>query len=118
MRQAAIREDVDNIKNNTGKIEKVKFKQVEAEESRSLDRYTIFEELQERENHKDNLVIHQVPEPPAFLTRGADRKNHDTKYALDILGALDCKLRAEELKFIFRPGERKEDGRSRPLIFG
>ena len=76
----------------------------------------MMEELREQRACRNNLVIHQIPEPPANLTRGYECKDYDTYYVIKIFKFLDATLTKEGIKFLYRPGERMESGRPRPVI--
>ena len=76
----------------------------------------VFDELREREARKNNLVIHQIPEPSESLDKGGQRKEHDTQKVLDIFGFLQVPVRKEGIKFIYRAGEKLENGKPRPII--
>ena len=73
-------------------------------------------ELQEREARKNNLVIHQIPEPPSTLTRGGDKRQHDINKVLEIFEFLDCSINKDGIKFIYRPGETGTSDKPRPVI--
>ena len=73
-------------------------------------------ELQEQNARKNNLVIHQIPEPPATMSRGGDKRDYDICKVLEILEFLDCRIDKECIKFIYRPGERTDMDRPRPVI--
>ena len=76
----------------------------------------MMEELREQRARRNNLVIHQIPEPPPNLTRGYECKDYDTDYVIKIFKFLDAPLTKEGIKFLYRPGERMESGRPRPVI--
>ena len=77
----------------------------------------IFRELTERENRKENLLIHKLPEPSA--NRPADKKKEDQTSLSNILLAMNCTVDIDkDVKFHYRAGERQEEGRARPLVVG
>ena len=115
VRQAEMRSDVDS---NIDRISRLEKKQESSESARQADRDLIFEELQERENRKDNLVIHNLLEPLTNLSRGGERKEHNVKYVLDVFEYIRCRLNRDVFKFIYRAGERTKLGKPRPLILG
>ena len=75
----------------------------------------VYKELRERENRRENLVIHQIPEASGSM-RGGDRREHDASLAMELFQFIGCPVRREEIKFIYRPGEIPESGRPRPVI--
>ena len=77
---------------------------------------TMMKELQEQNARKNNLVIHQIPEQPVSLTRGGDKRDHDINKVLEIFEFLDCRINKDGIKFIYRPGERSNSERPRPVI--
>ena len=113
VKQAAMREDIDSNKDRIVHVEK---RQDEAEASRIADRDFIFEEFQERDNRKDNLVFHQIPEPPESMTRGEERKKYDIQSVINILDFIQCRMNNDGFRFIYRAGERSNSGKPRPII--
>ena len=77
-------------------------------------------ELRERESKRLNLVLHNVPEPPADLTANKARKGMDEAALVNILGEIGVRVTGEDIKFLVRPGPvSQEIGRSpRPLLVG
>ena len=108
----------EEIANHSSRLEKVEKKQAEMnkEEIVQSSKEAMMEELREQRARKTNLVIHQIPEPPSNLTRGHECKDYDTDYVIRIFKFLDAPLTKEGIKFIYRPGERTETGRPRPVI--
>ena len=49
-------------------------------------------ELRERESKRLNLVLHNVPEPPADLTANKARKGMDESALINILGEIGVKV--------------------------
>lgn len=75
----------------------------------------MLKELREREARRDNLVIYQVEEPNH--DRGSDRKEQDMRKVTEIFEHLECPVTADNIKFIFRVGEKKDDRPApRPII--
>ena len=108
----------DEIANHSARLEKVEKKQSEMnkEDIVQSSKEAMMEELREQRARRNNLVIHQIPEPPANLTRGYECKDYDTDYVIKIFKFLDAPLTKEGIKFLYRPGERMEAGRPRPVI--
>ena len=80
----------------------------------------VFEEIRERELKRDNIVLHQVPEPEASVTAGKDRKEKDMNTLMDILKDVNVKVDpVKDIKFCHRAGEKPKDNSTvRPLIVG
>ena len=121
IKQAEMRSDIDANKEEISatkkRVEKVEKKVEELDPAKIIEqsRDEMLRELRERESRKDNLIFHQVEEPT--MGRGVDRKEHDMKMVMDILDFLQCPTTREEIKFIFRAGERREDRPGpRPII--
>ena len=108
----------EEIADHSSRLEKVEKKQAEMnkEEIVQSSKEAMMEELREQRARKNNLVIHQIPEPPSNLTRGHECKDYDTDYVIRIFRFLDAPLTKEGIKFIYRPGDRTETGRPRPVI--
>ena len=91
-------------------------KKVEELSRDSTNNEAVFEELRERQKRSKNLVVHQISEPPPSMSRGVDRMNHDMTKIIEVFEHLRCPTRKEDIKFLYRPGERTEGGRPRPII--
>jgi hypothetical protein len=77
----------------------------------------IFREITERENRKENLLIHKLPESRA--DRPSDKKSDDQQSLNKVFSAMNCTVDiGKDVKFFYRAGERQEEGRSRPLVVG
>jgi hypothetical protein len=77
----------------------------------------IFREISERENRKENLLIHKLPESRA--DRPADKKRDDQECLNKVFSAMNCTVNMNrDVKFYYRAGERQDDGRARPLVVG
>ena len=76
----------------------------------------VFKELRERESRKNNLVIHKVPELVGDNVSNKDRKEHDIKKILEIFEYLDCVVPRDDIKFIYRPGDKIVPEWPRPVI--
>jgi len=114
-----LRVDVD--KNTEDHVKQKEWNQTMAKRVENLSREkvnndAVFEELREHQKRSRNLVIHQVTEPPSSMTVGMDRQNHDIAMVIEILDFLKVPTRKEDIKFIYRPGDRSEVGRPRPAI--
>ena len=75
----------------------------------------VYKEMRDRENRRENLVIHQIPEAPISL-KGGERKEFDASRAMELFEFIGCAVRREDIKFIYRPGETTEPNRPRPVI--
>ena len=114
-----MREDIDvnkeEISNQGRRLSRAE-KKIDDLSSVESNNDVVFDELREREARKKNLVIHQIPEPPESLDKGGQRKEHDTQKVLDIFGFLQVPVRKEGIKFIYRAGEKPDNGKPRPII--
>ena len=79
------------------------------------DNEVIFEELRERENRKDNLMIYDIPEPQA--NTGDQRAEIDRKRFTEVLDSLNIKISKEDIRFMTRLG-RYDNSRTRPALIG
>ena len=75
----------------------------------------VYKEMRDRENRRENLVIHQIPEAPTSL-KGGERREFDANRAMELFQFIGCAVRREDIKFIYRPGETTEPNRPRPVI--
>ena len=85
---------------------------------------TVFAEIQERESRRQNLIIHNLPEPATSITIGKERRDIDLQEVTKVLDRIKGPT-AEEIKFCRRLGDtRKEDSSSteisgpRPMLIG
>ena len=111
-----INANTEELKDQRKTIETVVKRVDLLDKSKEQGNKDVFREIRERESRADNLVIYQVPEPPASLTRGGDKKKHDIEKVLELFEHLECSLDNTAFKFIYRAGERKDSDRPRPLI--
>ena len=104
---AATKRRVDKVERKVDRLDPAKIIQQSRDE--------MLREIRERESRKDNLIIHQVEEPT--VGRGVERKEHDLNEVIEIMEFLNCPVKKEDIKFIFRAGERREDRPGpRPII--
>ena len=87
------------------------------------DNEAVFKEFEERESKKENLIIHNLPEPEPTITRAGDRKDRDNEELVKVLQSINCSTRiAEDVKYTVRLGERKDNvnyqDKPRPMIVG
>lgn len=74
-----------------------------------------------RDAKKDNLVIHNLPEPDSSVTDGEARKKLDQSTIQELFSSIEVKVNMEDdIKFISRPGDRPTapGGGPRPVILG
>ena len=112
-------EKVDRFEAMVKKLEE-KVENNKKEDIIAESRASVFLEIRERENRKENIVLHGIKEPGATVTRGGDRKNFDIGSALEIFEYIGCKLKPDDVRFCFRAGEKSKsaDDNPRPLIIG
>ncbi len=106
-----IQSNKDNIALVKADVEKMK------ENSSAVQSQTVFDELEQREAKKLNLVIFSLDEQDSEL-RPLERKQLDTETVTKIFQDLGCQIDAEnDIKFISRVGEYVSN-KSRPLTVG
>ena len=78
----------------------------------------VFEEIQERERRKHNLILHNIPEPDSNVTVGKERKEADIKLLSEVLLTLDPSFDySQDVKFMHRIGEKNDKVRPITLSF-
>ena len=78
----------------------------------------IYTELAERENRRDNLIIHNIEEAGPNIKNSKDRKNFDLDKIVDLYNVLGINCNIDRAtKFSSRLGVRKGND-PRPLIIG
>ena len=113
-----IDKNIDSIDNDLTEVAKDvdKLKSMNPVEQANID---FQNELHERAIRRDNLLIHNAPEPGPELTTIRAKKQFDMKILDDICKELDIDFRWEDdVKFISRVGPLLENGSSRPIICG
>lgn len=98
-------------------------KKLREEQHNAGSNESVFRELNERENRKGNVVIHNVVESSS--AHSDTRVKHDQAELTKILNIVDPDFKPEEnIKFSYRAGERTKPSNDastqdpRPLIFG
>lgn len=77
----------------------------------------VFRELKDREERKNNLLIHNLEEPDPNVRLGKERKELDIRNLLKVMETINVKLNIEtDVKFVRRIGEKKDA--TRPLLVG
>ena len=108
---ADINSNKDNIALVKANVEKMK------ENSSAVQSQTVFDELEQREAKKNNLMIFSLDEQDSEL-QPLERKNLDTETVMEIFHTLGCKIDADnDIRFISRVGEYSS-GKPRPLTIG
>ena len=116
--KAQVDENQEAISKQDTRLTRVEqeLKNVETDKIVEKSEEAIYEEFRERENRRDNLVIHQVTEAPNNIEKGGERKDYDIKKVIEIFKFLKCPMNQEGIKFIYRPGELTGADRPRPII--
>lgn len=123
LKQAEMKASIDantgNILNHDRRIEIMenKIDKVNKEDIVQSSKEAVMEELREQRARRNNLVIHQIPEPPSNLASGWQCKEYDINYVIDLFKFLGAPINKDGFKFIYRPGEKQTSGRPRPVIF-
>ena len=73
---------------------------------------SVFHEIKERENRKNNIVIHGIPE--LDCDDNLARKKHDIDNLEEILDIVKSRVKQDDIKYMNRIGEKKE--KDRPLL--
>ena len=118
-----------DVNTNSDKIEKVSekvemidkdIKDLKNSERSSVNtKDEILREMAERDAKKDNIVIHNLPEPDNTVTEGEARKKCDQSALSDLLKTINIEINHDkDVKFIKRAGERTEQCAPRPLLVG
>ena len=108
-------ENKNNIENLNADINKCK----EELQNNSNDcKNEIFVELQERERRKNNIIIHNLPEPNAEIKDGKERKEVDKEKVTMLLSTLEESFDFEsDVKYMFRIGEKSDKDRPVTISF-
>jgi len=106
-----INSNKDNIALVKADVEKMK------ESSSAVQSQTVFDELEQREAKKHNLMIFSLDEQDSEL-QPLERKDLDTETVMEIFHILGCKVDADnDIRFISRVGEYSSS-KPRPLTIG
>ena len=121
----AIEQDMDGAKADITTLKtQVKKLSESAKESAGVTQSSItssvLEEMRERESRRNNLVVHNLPEPGAELIDGKERIAKDIEKTQELLNLLEINLDVkDQTRFIKRLGQRNEDSTPpRPLLIG
>ena len=86
-------------------------------ESSANSQKQVYAELRDREERKENLIIHNLIEPSPEMKNGYERKKADTASFREVLNSINIELDPEiDIKFLRRVGDGKNS--TRPLIVG
>ena len=112
-----VKDKVENLEKlvEEGRVDRTKDK----EDIVSAAKSSWSAELRDREARRGNIVVHNLPEPPADLTVAARRKEKDLAAFKSLL--TDIGINAdidEDIKFSVRPGKAGDRPKARPLIVG
>ena len=70
----------------------------------------MFRELKDREEKKNNLIMHNLSEPGPEITKGLDRKYAGQKTLEELQSAIDCSVNLkQDLKLMRRIGEKRKN---------
>ena len=111
----ANKEEIERVKVRMDTVEK-KVEEINRDEIIKQGNEIVFRELRERESRKNNLVIHKVPELVGDSVTTRDRREHDVRRVLEVFEFLDCIVPREDIKFIYRPGDKIDSAWPRPVI--
>ena len=79
---------------------------------------TVFNEIKDRENRKDNVVVHNMAEPGRRIKEGREREAADLEELQKVLDSIQAEVDLKAVvRWSRRLGERKDNG-PRPLLLG
>jgi hypothetical protein len=104
---SGIKEDIIGVKTD---IEEMKKAQPTLTES------SVYEELSERSSKRKNIVVYGIAESDSPQVE--ERRNDDTTNILSVFKTMKLSIKAEDIKFISRLGEKVKEGETRPLLIG
>ena len=111
----ANKEEIERVKVRMDIVEK-KVEEIDKDAIIKISNEAVFREIRERESRKSNLVLHKVPELVGDSVTSRDRRDHDIRKVLEIFEFLQCTVPAEDIKFIYRPGDKVNPEWPRPVI--
>ena len=77
----------------------------------------VFRELKDREERKNNLLIHNLEEPGPEVRLGKERKEIDIKSLMKVMETINIRINMDvDVKYVRRLGEKKDS--TRPLLVG
>ena len=92
--------------------------EMEQKEANGAATATVFAEMKERENKKESIVVHNLPEPDENIKDGKRRQAADKEKFQEVIDVIGANVNVgESVKFCRRLGEKK-DGKPRPLQLG
>ena len=109
------KEEIIKVKARMDQVEK-KVEEISKDEIVKASTDLVFKELRERENRKHNLVIHKIPELVGNNVTNKDRKEHDVEKVTEIFNYLNCNVHRDDIRFIYRPGDKIVPEWPRPVI--
>ena len=102
---AELKNRVESLGSNTGQVQ----------ENAAA---AVFSEMNERENRRDNIVVHELSEPADIVTDGAERATVDLEKFQELLDLIEVDVRVDQaVRFCKRLGEKKPE-KPRPLLLG
>jgi hypothetical protein len=104
-------EKLDNSKETDGKM------RAEVQENAEI---AVFSEMRDRENRRNNIVVHGLTEPDAKIKDKTNRIAKDMEKIQDLFSKLEVTIEADDVvKYARRLGERPVgDAGPRPLLIG
>ena len=108
-----IKKSEDNIEELRETIRRLEER---AEKDRTEKDTKLYEEMQEREVRRLNLVLHGVQEPADSIRTNRERQEADKQKCGEIFISMRASTKCEDIKFCRRIGER--GAAPRPLIIG
>ncbi len=113
-------ENSRKINENTAEINKLKEEMKKMAERVDRDRNVrddkLYDEMQEREVRRLNLVLHGLAEAPEQVRVNRDRQEADRAKCEEVFEAMRANMKKEDIRFCRRLGEKSSV--ARPLIIG
>jgi len=111
--------DIVTLKKDVEKCKNDKAEEGERQNARMNEfQNEVFEEIQERERRKHNLILHNIPEPDSSVTVGKERKEADIKVLTEVMLTLDPSFDYnQDIKFMHRIGDKNDKARPITLSF-
>ena len=112
MRMSGVEKEVGELK---AKVESLGKSTGKVQEDAAV---AVFSEMKERENRRDNIVVHELAEPADTVTDGGERAAADLDKFQELVNLIEVDVRVgQAVRFCKRIGEKKPE-KPRPLLLG
>ena len=112
------KQDIEELKETTKKLATSNKELVSAGHANVTA--SVLEEMKERESRRNNLIVHNLPEPGPDITDSKERITKDIEKVQELLNMIDVDIVAAECsRFAKRLGKRDDENESPPpLLIG